>query len=175
MLQARQCRRCWPVAWRKVRPPGSRCSRFECLSCGGPTKRIKRAPGRKPAVKGLTRYRELVEDADALWRKLIYAKTTDGRCVVNLSHQRGLQAMHLFPKGHYPHLRHDPENGAPGCPGCHIELTNDHEKHRNFCIRFLGPARYERLRLRSLSVNKVDVRLSILELTELNRRLEVKP
>ena len=75
--------------------------------------------------------------------------------------------MHIFPKGRYRHLKYDLENGAPGCPGCHRRLTNDHERHRNFCIQFLGAEKYEKLRLRSLSKERVDID-KVLE--ELERR-----
>ena len=76
--------------------------------------------------------------------------------------------MHLFPKGRYRHLKYDPDNGAPGCPGCHIRLTNDHERHRNFCIQFLGGLeQYDKLRMKSLSKEKVDIDSAIERLERL--------
>jgi len=116
-----------------------------------------------PALYG---YRQKVKVANDLWRHLIYKKAKDGKCAV-CGMARGLQAMHLFPKGKYPHMRFELDNGAPGCPGCHNRLTNDHEAHRNFCIRYLGRDGYERLRLMSLSRAKVDVDLVILYLKQL--------
>jgi hypothetical protein len=115
---------------------------------------------------GLYGYRQKVKVANDLWRHLIYAKANDGRCAV-CGTQKGLQAMHLFPKGRYPHLRFELDNGAPGCPGCHRRLTNDHEAHRDFCIRYLGAEKYEALRLMSISRGKVDVALVILRLQKL--------
>jgi hypothetical protein len=73
--------------------------------------------------------------------------------------------MHLFPKGRYRHLKWDLQNGAPGCAGCHRKLTNDHEAHRDFCIRYLGADQYEQLRLRTLLRDKVDLDV-VLEILE---------
>jgi hypothetical protein len=120
----------------------------------------------------LYRYREDVKAANDVWRRLIYTYAKPpGACAVN-GCMRGLQAMHLFPKKPYPHLRFDPENGAPGCPGCHTRLTNDHEAHRAFCIRYLGPERYEALRLRSLCKSKVDVVAAHIALTAMLKAAE---
>jgi hypothetical protein len=63
-------------------------------------------------------------------------------------------------------LRFDEDNGAPGCPGCHRRMTNDHELHRDFCLRYLGADRYERLRLLSISRAKADIDLTILYLKQ---------
>jgi 5-methylcytosine-specific restriction endonuclease McrA len=115
---------------------------------------------------GLYRYRQKVKDANELWRHLIYRKAPDGQCAV-CGTTKGLQAMHLFPKGRYPHIRFEIDNGAPGCPGCHRRLTNDHEGHRDFCIRFMGKDRYERLRLRSISRAKMDIDLVLMYLRQL--------
>lgn len=112
---------------------------------------------------GLYRYRQKVKIANDLWRHLIYKKAKDGACA-NCGQANGLQAMHLFPKKRYPHMRFELDNGAPGCAGCHRKMTNDHEYHRQFCIRYLGEDVYERLRLQSLSKGKIDVDLVILYL-----------
>jgi len=172
----RWCRRCRAArSWSKIRPPGGKVSRRICSVCGGITTRIKGRRKRDVMPYGLFSYREKVKVADELWRRWVYSKSPDGSCVVCRKPAPGFQAMHLFPKGKYPHLRHDPDNGAPGDPGCHLRLTNDHEAHRDFCIRFLGPEQYERLRLRSISRAKGNVDLAIIELTQLLSRISASP
>lgn len=169
----RFCPRCnAPRMWRKVRPDGARASRFECVECGAGTKRIKHRAKKTTMPAGLYNYRGQVKEANDLWRRFIYMKAKRyargphgamGECAV-CDHFGYLQAMHLFPKGKYPHMRFDRDNGAPGCAACHMRLTNDHEQHRAFCIRYLGAELYERLRLRSRSRAKTDVTLAIIDL-----------
>jgi 5-methylcytosine-specific restriction endonuclease McrA len=163
----RNCPKCREeVMWEKVRPEGAHRSIFRCLQCGAATKPLsgrRKASMRTPAQKS---YRRKVKEANELWRHLIYKKARDLECAV-CGTRRGLQAMHLFPKGKYPHLRFDLANGAPGCPGCHIRLTNDHEAHRNFCILFLGADEYEALRLRSISKEKMNIDAIMVELRRL--------
>lgn len=177
MLKAdRLCPKCKePRAWTKVRKEGAKASRRLCIVCGSVTQRIKGRRMKTVLPPGLYSYRQKVKIANELWRHLIYRKTPDGRCAVNPSHKGGLQAMHIFPKGKYPHLRFDISNGAPGCSGCHIRLTNDHEAHRDFSIQFLGAAEYERLRLRSISRCKMDIDLEILNLKRLTAEVEPQP
>jgi hypothetical protein len=158
----RFCRQCNNrVDWIKDKPTGAHRAVFRCRECGGPTRRIKGLRKSTYMPKGLYGYRQKVKVANDLWRHLIYRKAVDGRCAV-CSGAKGLQAMHLYPKGRYPHLRFDLKNGAPGCPGCHRRLTNDHEAHRDFCIRYLGADEYELLRLRSISRAKLDIDLTIM-------------
>jgi hypothetical protein len=165
MKKPRQCRTCntKDASWVKEKPPGANRSIYKCLRCGGKTYPIKGLRKKTYMPAGLYGYREKVKVANDLWRHLIYTKAVDGRCEV-CGTQKGLQAMHLFPKGRYPHLRFDLSNGAPGCPGCHRRLTNDHEAHRDFCIRYLGEERYEKLRLRSISRAKMDIDLVLIYL-----------
>jgi hypothetical protein len=153
--------------WMRVRPPGAHRSRFACFDCGGNTRRIKGRRKKDTMPKGLYNYRMKVKVANDLWRHLIYKKAKDGACA-NCGTKKGLQAMHLFPKGGlYAHMRFELDNGAPGCAGCHRRMTNDHELHRQFCIRYLGEERYERLRLMSISRSKIDIDLIILYLQRL--------
>ncbi len=164
MKRPRQCRACAErVDWVKHKPAGANRSIFKCVKCGGPTSKIKGLRKALYMPKGLYGYRQKVKVANDLWRHLIYAKSPEGKCAV-CGTTKGLQAMHLFPKGKYPHLRFLLDNGAPGCPGCHNRLTNDHEAHRDFCIRYLGADRYEKLRIASISRGKCDVDLTILYL-----------
>lgn len=163
----RNCPKCREeVMWEKVRPKGAHRSIFRCLQCGGSTKPLsgrRKATMRTPAQKG---YRRKVKEANELWRHLIYRKTDGLECLV-CGTRKGLQAMHIFPKGRYPHLRFDLENGLPGCAGCHMRMTNNHELHRDHCIRLMGAEKYEALRLRSISTEKMDIDAVIEELKRL--------
>ena len=166
-MKPRHCPKCnGQRQWRRVKPPGANRNRFECIECGSPTRPIKGLRKKLYMPAGLYGYRQKVKVANELWRHLIYAKAPDGRCAV-CGTTKGLQAMHLFPKGKYPHLRFLLDNGAPGCPGCHRRLTNDHESHRDFCIRYIGADRYEALRIASIGRGKCDVDLTILYLRQL--------
>jgi hypothetical protein len=78
-------------------------------------------------------------------------------------------AAHIFPKGRYPHIRLDPENGVPACRPCHRIFDTDHELKVRFATQYLGPDGYERLRLRAISRGKTDVRLALMYL---DRELE---
>jgi len=161
----RYCPRCKKdVLWIKDRPEGGRRSRFLCIHCDGITKPLSGRKKKKYRTPTQNERRQKMTRANDLWRHLIYKKARPtGACAV-CGTTRGLQAMHLFPKGKYPHIRFDLDNGAPGCPGCHIRLTNDHEAHRDFCIRFLGAEKYEQLRLRSLCKTKMDIDLVLMHL-----------
>ena len=166
MRKPRFCRKCDDrVEWTKYKPIGAHRTVFRCVRCGHPTRPIKGLRKKAYMPPGLYSHSQKVKQANELWRHLVYKKAVDGKCAV-CGTAKGLQAMHLFPKGRYPHLRFDLDNGAPGCPGCHRRLTNDHEAHRDFCIRYIGAMRYERLRLLSISRAKLDVDLVILYLKE---------
>lgn len=158
MKAYRHCRKCDDaVMWHKGRPkPTSRFQYKLCDTCNSVTHRIKGARKRDTMPKGLYSFRVKEKQANDLWRHLVYSKSLDGKCAV-CGQKKGLQAMHLFPKGRYRHMRFELSNGAPGCSGCHRRLTNDHEQHRDFCIRYIGAAEYERLRLMSISRGKMDI------------------
>jgi hypothetical protein len=167
MLKApRFCPKCEEaVQWTRKTFPGAHRSTKVCEDCGTKTTPIKGQRKKDTMPSGLYSYRMKVKQANDLWRHLIYRKALDGKCAV-CGAQKGLQAMHLFPKGRYPHLRFDLDNGAPGCAGCHRGLTNDHEQHRDFCRRYLGESRYEALRLRSISRAKNDIDLVLIYLRQ---------
>lgn len=165
MRATRQCSNCnKPVDWLKVRPVGANRARFSCIHCGSATKRIKGRRKKDTMPAGLYGYSQKVKIANDLWRHLIYRKAKDNMC----PHcgKQGLQAMHIFPKKRYPHIRFELDNGLPGCAGLHRQLTNDHERHRDYCIGQLGAEAYERLRLRSISRAKMDIDLTILYLRQ---------
>jgi 5-methylcytosine-specific restriction endonuclease McrA len=163
----RFCRKCEEaVQWHraKIRSFAKRMSMI-CDVCGTVTTPIKGRRKKDTMPAGLYGYSMKVKQANDLWRHLIYRKAPDGKCAV-CGTTKGLQAMHLFPKGRYPHLRFELDNGAPGCPGCHNRLTNDHERHRDFCIRYLGAERYEALRLRSICRAKNNIDLTLIYLRQ---------
>lgn len=164
MKATRFCPNCdKPVDWIKVRPVGANRNRSACVNCGAATRRIKGRRKKDTMPAGLYSYRQKVKVANDLWRHLIYKKAKDGKCA-RCGHAVGLQAMHVFPKGRYPHMRFDLDNGIPGCSGCHRLLTNDHEAHKNLAISYLGEPVYERLRLLSISRAKADIDLTIIYL-----------
>lgn len=119
--------------------------------------------------KGFVGYRQAAKAGHELWRKLVYAKEPSGICPLCLR-RRHTDAMHIFPKGPYPKVRLDLENGVPGCRTCHTRFDSDHEFKRAFAERYLGAERYEMLRLRAQTRGKVDMGLELLGLKILSAR-----
>lgn len=111
-------------------------------------------------------HRERVKYADDLWRRFIRTKEPSGVCPV-CRRRRWMDAMHCFPKGRYPSLRHDPDNGAPGCRPCHRILDCDHLAKEQFFRRYMGDVKYGLLMFRAMGRSKADVGLSILLLERL--------
>lgn len=154
----RTCLRCRaPRPWVKVRPEGAKASRRVCAVCGGTTRRIKGRRKRDTMPAPLYRYRVAVKAADRIWSQLVYTYAKPPGACARCGRNCGLQAMHIFGRKARPPVRLDPVNGIPGCPKCHLELTRDPMAHVEFCKAYLGPERYEALRLRSLCRAKVDV------------------
>lgn len=111
-----------------------------------------------------TSRKALVLKAAGLWMLLQRAKEPSGVCPV-CRKRRWSDAMHCFPKGHYPSLRFEPDNGAPGCRVCHRRIDSDHMAKELFFRRYLGDARYERLRLMSqVHGSKLDMQLVVMDL-----------
>ena len=101
--------------------------------------------------------------ADDLWRKLIRAKEPAGTCP-RCRQRPWVDAAHLFIKGRYAHLRHDPSNGAPLCRYCHRVVDSDHFQKSEFFRRYIGDAEYGRLEMQAQSAAKNDMILVILML-----------
>jgi len=116
-------------------------------------------------------YRARVKYADDLWRKLIRAKEPEGRCA-RCRQRPWVDAAHLFIKGRYAHLRHDPSNGAPLCRYCHRVIDSDHHAKESFFRPYVGHEEYERLRLAAQSGGKRDMILVILSLEQEVEKLE---
>jgi hypothetical protein len=95
------------------------------------------------------------------WRFIIYCKEPSGICPMCFKRQ-WTDAAHIFPKKRYPHIRLEPDNGVPLCRFCHGEYDTDAELHRTFTIQYLGPLKYEALRLRAISRSKTDMSLALM-------------
>jgi hypothetical protein len=100
----------------------------------------------------------------------VYLKEPSGVCPMCFS-RRWTDAAHIFPKKRYPHIRLEPDNGVPLCRHCHGEYDSDAELHRTFTIQYLGPEKYEALRLRAISRSKTDIHLAYLFLQQEHARL----
>jgi len=153
------------MPWSRILRPGARYSIRACIKCGARTQRIKRGKHKPRLPAPLAEQKEKIKVADELWRKWIYAKSPNGICVLCLK-KRPIQAAHFISRW-YKHTRHDQDNGAPLCGGCHMLLGKDHELHRLFFRQYLGPATYRRLEVARLQRGKVDLDLAILNLRAL--------
>lgn len=174
MRVMRLCRNCGgPRQWKKIRPEGARQSRFECIDCGSPTRRIKGQRKKATMPPALYDQSLLVKEADRLWRQVIYMKASRyiegpqgamGECPRCFKFTN-LQAMHVFSRS-ILRTRHDLDNGIPGCAGCHMYLTRHPDLHSAFCEAYLGPSVYEQLNYRAhlRARAKLDLKMTILYL-----------
>jgi hypothetical protein len=170
MPTARFCPRCKaPRPWRKVRRPGARASIRECLLCGYATKPIKPSRTKMGQLTGALNRRaarkKLEDQADELWRRLIYRKAVEGRCAL-CNKLRPLQAAHNISRGCH-RTRWLVENGAPLCAGCHQLTGRDHAEHVRFFRSYLGDQVFDRLQfIRESRGKNPDLKLTIILLEQ---------
>jgi hypothetical protein len=176
--QPRHCPRCGPVAWYRDRPPGARCSVARCLVCGGRVTRIKRGKLKPKLPPGLETHKQLVKQADDLWRHLIYRKAPRNgdlfQCLCGCGRwYPGIQAAHGIPREEKKGgLRWDLDNGLPWWDGCHRRLEKDREGTRDAFVAQIGAIRWQRLewlKRYGCKITSSDLRLIIIDL---QRRLE---
>ena len=113
---------------------------------------------RKRPRKASRRY-VLVKALDRLW-SLVVRKRAGWKCEWCGATER-LQGAHLFPKGAYPALRHDPSNGACLCWSCHLGPRGAHKDVMIWAEHFeriLGKRgqTVEALRQRALTARRPD-------------------
>jgi len=128
-------------------------------------KPIKRSsPPRARRPKKFGTHRERVKYLNEIWRRLIYLKSPNGRCLICKT-GKGNQAAHIFAKGPYPHMRFDLDNGVPLCVPCHRRFDGDNAWGYEWRQTLLGdPDTYERMKLRSVGRGKTDLQLVRLHL-----------
>lgn len=80
-------------------------------------------------MRRASRKRASVKQLDALWSRVVRQRA-GGKCEVD-GCESAPQGAHIFPKGAYPALRHDPENGASLCWSHHLGPKGWH-KHPMF-------------------------------------------
>jgi len=124
-----------------------------------PIVRTKRPRFRMPAVYGDHRARH--KYALGLWAKLIKAKEPSGVCPACMK-RRWVESAHCFIKGRYRALSLELDNGAPLCRACHRAIDCDQHAKREFFVAYIGPDKYERLRLLALARAKMDLGLTIM-------------
>lgn len=81
---------------------------------------MRKRPLRKRSAKQVK-----VAVLDALWSRVV--RTRAGWKCEACGSERSLQGAHLYPKGGYPALRHDPSNGACLCWSCHLGPKGAHK------------------------------------------------
>lgn len=104
------------------------------------------AARKKPTQK------QLVAKADALFSLIVRAP---GRCE-NCGETQNLQCAHGFSR-RYRNTRWDERNAWCLCRGCHMFFTHRPIEWDDWMIGHLGLPRYERLRSRAMSTEKVDL------------------
>ena len=131
-------------------------------------------PNRTAVIRGArqTERRQLHRKAYELWRQVVRAKEPSGICPV-CRKRAWHDAMHGFAKGPHKRLEFEPDNGAPGCRPCHRRIDSDHDAKEQFWRRYIGDARYERLRLLAHArTGRIDLALVITDLREVLRSME---
>lgn len=136
-----------------------RLSRSKPLKRGKPPRRGKRPRVREADPLG--DYRAMVKFLTPIWSRIIRARS---RLCVICRVRPVTCAAHVFPKGHYPHIRFDLDCGVPLCTPCHVRFDSDHEWGTYHRVRLLGEEKYEALRLRGLSNAKTDLSLVRIQL-----------
>lgn len=106
-----------------------------------PPKRISR--GKAPNKKRNTPRARASRAGDARWRRLV-KKQAGGLCE-RCRRPRDLDGHHVWPKSHYPHLRHDLANGIALCRECHDYAHASPPAFRHWWRRAIGLEAYERL------------------------------
>jgi hypothetical protein len=107
-----------------------------------------------------------------LWARLVKAKEPSGVCPRCLK-RPWVESAHCWIKGAYRSLALDLDNGAPLCRSCHRKIDSDHYAKERFFTAYIGPDRYERLRLLAITRSKMDLDLTLLLLEA--RERELKP
>jgi len=135
--------------------PEKRSKRVRYIRRGTPPR--ARIPNRAGDYKARLKY------GLGLWAKLIKAKEPSGVCPRCYA-RKWSDAAHCFIKGKYRSLALELDNGAPLCRPCHRAIDSDHLAKERFFVAYMGPDRYERLRLLALTRSKMDLGLSLLSL-----------
>jgi 5-methylcytosine-specific restriction endonuclease McrA len=107
-----------------------------------------------------------VKYADSIWRELIRRKEPSGLCP-NCLKREWSDAAHGWPKGYYPALRFEIDNGIPLCRPCHRRVDTDAHAKEQLWRRYIGDEAYDRLKLMAQARSRVDVGLTILYLERL--------
>jgi 5-methylcytosine-specific restriction endonuclease McrA len=89
--------------------------------------------------------------ADKLFSQMI--RMRDQRCVSCSSPDR-LQCAHIISRS-YKAIRVDPDNAIALCQSCHVRFTHRPLEWRDF-IDEMWPGRWDRLRKRALTYERVD-------------------
>jgi hypothetical protein len=129
-----------------------------------PRQRIAR--GSRPRFRLAIRFgthREKVKFADNIWREIIRAKERAGICPCCLK-RRWAHCAHGWPKGYYPWMRFEVDNGIPLCWPCHRRVDADAHAKEELWRRYIGTERYERLKLMAQVHSKLDMDLVIMSL-----------
>lgn len=115
---------------------------------------IRRRKGiRSRLPKGLGRFRDHVKAADALWSKIIRARTANcQRC----KYKPGHDAHHLVSR-RYKQTRWLLDNGAHLCRGCHQTVGIDGDENRRLALSLIGEEKWEKLNVTKNCRGKVDV------------------
>lgn len=133
-----------------------------------PIARKARLPRRRKSGRAVK-----IRKADELWRVLIRAKEPSGVCP-RCSKRLWTDCMHIFAKGPYPALRHEPANGIVGCRPCHRRIDSDHQAKLDLAVSYLGAERYGQLALMAVARCKTDLDLVLMDLTERVKRMQDK-
>jgi len=152
-------------ACRETIRPGDRLPKpVRRVKAPRPLRRGKHPRSRMPKALGV--YRERVKYARTLWVPLIRAKEPSGICP-SCRTRPWHDAAHGWPKGPYPAMQFELDNGIPLCRVCHRRVDSDFHAKRELWLRYVGLERYRRLELMAQARGKMDLDMTILFLESL--------
>lgn len=112
---------------------------------------------RRSPIKRRGKRAILNRELDALWSRVVRQRAGN-RCEVD-GCNGSPQGAHIFPKGSYPALRHDPDNGASLCWAHHLGPRGWH-KHPLFWAEWIEKKRgrdfMRKLGLRAQTASRPD-------------------
>ena len=121
---------------------------------------------RRTRLRAVSRKAVSVKELDRLWSQVVRQRA-DWRCIIP-DCTAPPQGCHYYPKGSYPALRHDPDNGFGACYKHHIHGWHKEPDVQDRIKELLeaerGPGFVARLRLRAQTARRPDkaaVRLAL--------------
>lgn len=119
----------------------------ECLKC-----KCKR-------MRQKSEKQKLRDECTKLLRKIVYAR--DGHRCLRCGKTAYLNASHIYPKGRYRSMEHEPLNVQCLCYGCHLHFFHKHPLAAHEWLEtVMSKKDLDRLKLMSQTSGRIDLKLT---------------